>query len=134
MNLKSQLAISQPFLVIVVFKQPENVCIMFDKRVEDLESVILELEKKYKLRKTDKVPTWGLVKKIFEGTLREHMWDILVMNAEYNMSTNKTNFSIHERQSLHMDWHSIHEHGEALKKRKSGDLKDHRKGCYAMVG
>ena len=96
MNLKSQLAISQPFLVIVVFKQPENVCIMFDKRVEDLESVILELEKKYKLRKTDKVPTWGLVKKIFEGTLREHMWDILVMNAEYNMSTNKTNFSIHD--------------------------------------
>lgn len=69
---------------------------MSDKQVQELESVILEVHNKLKLRKTDKVPTLDLFKKILSGTLREHMWDILVMNAEFNMSNSKNNLTKHD--------------------------------------
>jgi len=69
---------------------------MSHKRVAQLESVILVVEGKLNRKKTDSLPTWSVVKAGFELKLREHMWDILVMNAEHNMSQNTNVFTKHD--------------------------------------
>lgn len=67
---------------------------MLEKQKEELLKVIDKVDKKFRRKNSDRgVPSWDKVKSNLESVLGEHMWSILIMNAEDNKAGTYKSFS-----------------------------------------